>query len=406
MKKKTNFIVFIILSVFFLNLAYISPVEARLSFRKFIRSIRRASHFVVTLPNRSTRWMGPILGPIAADVLTSGISRNARLAKIFSRASKIDRTLTTIEEQKAILKEIKDAYNQQAKDLAAQAIKIRDSRAILLEELKSGNVTYQQYRDHVLDLEEIAQTYESTAEKFDRAAQRMNLATIIKIAGQQAIRQTLRQAENIIIGELNNEIKKIIDPDVIKSLVEKDGSTADSMLDLLISGDLSRILKASDRTKDFDVDELKKRIREQIKQMLEENKQDVRENWKEKIQEVINKSVEEMNKEKESLPTTDQENNEDQNRNQEINDVADLSDCPPGYEFCRTCGVQCRQKNCNDVTHAHWDYEGHCVCGSSGSIEENPKDPNQECSYGPDNKSCPSCVYACVGLKDKCPEKP
>jgi hypothetical protein len=37
---------------------------------------------------------------------------------------------------------------------------------------------------------------------------------------------------------------------------------------------------------------------------------------------------------------------------------------------------------------------------------EDPDDYNKECAYGPDNDSCPGCVYACVKLDEKCPEKP
>ncbi|MFH1587477.1 MAG: hypothetical protein ABID38_06485 [Candidatus Diapherotrites archaeon] len=77
------------------------------------------------------------------------------------------------------------------------------------------------------------------------------------------------------------------------------------------------------------------------------------------------------------------------------------ADCPPGYEFQPNSGVGCVQSNCFSIANAHLSYEGRCVCGSSGSIEENPADPNKEC-YS-QNESCPGCVVACVGLDQSCP---
>ena len=60
--------------------------------------------------------------------------------------------------------------------------------------------------------------------------------------------------------------------------------------------------------------------------------------------------------------------------------------------------------NCNDIPDAHHSYVLDCVCGSSGAMEENPEDPNKECSYPSDYASCPGCVYACVHLDEDCPE--
>ncbi len=78
-------------------------------------------------------------------------------------------------------------------------------------------------------------------------------------------------------------------------------------------------------------------------------------------------------------------------------------DCKPGYEWKPRSGVGCVQKNCNDIKDAHWGYTQNCVCGSSGSIHENPADPNKECYYPSDHKSCPGCVYACVHHDEECP---
>ncbi len=78
------------------------------------------------------------------------------------------------------------------------------------------------------------------------------------------------------------------------------------------------------------------------------------------------------------------------------------TDCPTGYVW-DTNTIKCIQANCDKIADAHWSYVGDCVCGSSGSIYEDPADPNKECAYGPDHTACPRCIYACVGLDQDCP---
>ncbi|MCK4623342.1 MAG: hypothetical protein KAT62_14155 [Desulfuromonadales bacterium] len=86
-----------------------------------------------------------------------------------------------------------------------------------------------------------------------------------------------------------------------------------------------------------------------------------------------------------------------------ISTVAQAVNCPLGYHYDRK-SANCIQSDCFDIPHAHYTPGGQCVCGSSGSMMENPSDPNKECIL-PKNPSCQGCVYACVGLNDLCPHE-
>ena len=79
-------------------------------------------------------------------------------------------------------------------------------------------------------------------------------------------------------------------------------------------------------------------------------------------------------------------------------------ECSPGYEFKPSSGVGCVQIDCNNIADAHYGYVGDCICGSSGSMYENPEDPNKECYRDFDYESCPGCLYACVHFDENCPE--
>ncbi len=82
---------------------------------------------------------------------------------------------------------------------------------------------------------------------------------------------------------------------------------------------------------------------------------------------------------------------------------ASITDCKNGYKFNRNSGVGCQQINCGDIQNAHYSYTGDCICGSAGSINEKPTDPNKSCRYDNSYTSCPGCVYACVHSDEKCP---
>jgi len=80
-----------------------------------------------------------------------------------------------------------------------------------------------------------------------------------------------------------------------------------------------------------------------------------------------------------------------------------FGDCPSGYFFDPRSGIGCKQTYCNDISSAHWSYEGYCVCGSSGSETENPLDPNKECYLPADDPSCPGCLAMCKHFNELCP---
>ena len=79
-------------------------------------------------------------------------------------------------------------------------------------------------------------------------------------------------------------------------------------------------------------------------------------------------------------------------------------ECSPGYEYSRHFAA-CIQSNCTDVPDAKYSYTGACLCGSAGSIHEDPDDPNKACRRDRDYEACPGCTYACVHSSQLCPHE-
>ncbi|MBW6442055.1 hypothetical protein K0B04_04110 [Patescibacteria group bacterium] len=411
--KKTITIIFI-LSVFAGNFIYPTPAYARISFNRFNRNIRkvtrgigRGTKFVVNLPDKATRWMGPTLGPIASTILTRNISNHSRWGEIFRRAQRVSRTVESIEEKDKLLQQMRTAYRDQAGELRNQANDIRNSRTQLQQGLLSGEVTYEDYRNNVLALEEIAQVYETTADKFDSSANNMRIENIAGIISRDMIDQIWVQSRNAVIHETKNEISRFINPDIIKNFITG-GVNFDTFLDGIASHYIDK--HSGDDKSEADMDALRERVRNRIKEILEENKDEFKQNWREKVDEIVKNKVKELEDEKKNLPEveTKDENKEgdagDSDKSGESTTGSSDDRCPSGYEWSIKVG-KCFQSNCypDQIPNAHHSYVLDCVCGSAGSINENPDDPNKACRYAGDYKSCPNCVYACVGIKDECP---
>lgn len=386
----------IFLLIFSINLIVPSAVEARINFKKFFRSVRRGVSFVVSVPDKATRWMGPVIGPLASTLLTQNIYKNPKIGHIFRRAEQIDSTIKNVNEQKKYLENIKKNFNEQAEDLDKQAQTIRQSSDRLKEDLLSGEITFDDYKNHVVSLERIAQSYEGVADKFRQSADRINPSDLSRMLSRNVWRNLLSQIKDGVEFELKNEIDKYIDPNVIKTLVEGGNLSFDDMIRTLIARNV-------DSRGEYSNDELADRVKDRIRMILRENRDALKDNWMAEIDKIIAEEKEKLQKDKESLENVSETPQKDDQKEKDYGGGQD--GCSPGYERCPRCGVDCRQINCNDVPSGHWDYVGRCNCGSAGSINENPDDPNKGCYYPNDYTSCPGCLYACVHTNEECPAK-
>jgi|GEM_PF-1398162 len=395
-------------SEFIENFVLIPEAHARISFKKAFRCLGRACRFIIQLPDRATRWMGPVLGPIASTILTKNLVKHPKFGKIFGKAKRINKILTDIEEQKELVGELKTAYKDQASKLLETAEEVRKSRQELQQDLLKGEVSYDDYKANVVAIDKMIEAFEKGAEKFNREADRVNLESVMKMFGKKLLNKVLGQAREILINELGSEIKKLVDPKVLDFLVAQEKKGFDAVIDLLIAGDLEAVLKNED-PEGFDIDELKARIREEIKRMLKEDKENLQKNWKQMIRNMVEEmkaQIEEEGKEYEAQQKETEQEGGGTICDREAKPTSDK--CPSGYEWDPKSGVGCIQSDCYDeaIKHAHWDFTGRCVCGTSGSMNEKPTDPNKECTLPLNCGPCPGCVYACVTHAQECPPIP
>lgn len=391
-------------------LLYPQKVEARGFFRDLFRVVGRTTKFIVTTPgkiaNTLTRPLGPFLGPIAADVLLANAPN--RILRVIDKASKIQAGVETFEAQQAKLDNARKILRDRAQEVLADLDYLRQTKTQLGQELLSGNINYDEYRDKFISLDQVMSAYEETANRLNRAADNMRAENLLRQIAGDAIRQTVRNLGQVINRRINDEIANLIDPTLIKKFIGDQGLNASNVIDLILTGDLTRLLQQRGyQTSDPDFKNLLEQLKKDIKDELKRNKNYLRENWRD----VLDKKIKEI---------LDKNKVANQNLNQNTNEAGDVSGdlvedvssipkdengCPPGYTWTPQAGINCSQTNCypDQIPNAHYSYEGYCVCGSSGSIAENAADPNKECAYPPNYAKCPGCIYECVKLDEDCP---
>ncbi len=414
---KKLLVIFLAITVIFGSLLLPVTAHAGFSIKKLFHSIGRGIKWTVNLPNKATRFLGPVLGPIAANIITGNLASHHKLGSLFTKLQKADRIVRTMEEQKQALSDVKGLYRDQASAIRKQIDKLKQADQELKTQLVKTDMTFAEYQDKFIAIRNTIESYEGAANKFENAANNLDMDDIVKMAGTNLIKDVLGEIKHAVIFEASQEIEKFLDPALITSLVERGGQGADGLLDILISGDLDR-LRDQGNLDGIDFDALKDKVRNQIKNIIKNNKDELKNNWSSKLDEVINNIVNEIKEEGAGYTAGDETketNNSVQNNNYEetnfytddelVEHVGEIPrdefGCGPGYVWRRMSGVGCVQENCSDAG-GHYSYTQDCICGF---VDSKPGDLTKTCSRPANYVSCASCVYACISPEEKCPDE-
>lgn len=394
------------------------PTEARNLFRQFFRDLRRGTRFIVKLPDRATRWMGPVLGPIASAMITQNIAGHHKFGQLFTKVRRVNNIMEDIEAQKQLTGEVRDLYREQANSIRDHVKKLEAAREELREQLLSRDVKWDDYKTTAIELDNMIKTYSGTADRFENSANNLRTQDIIKMAGNQLLGEVLGEVKNAVINEVSGELESLIHPGILAVLATQQSGGIDSLIDVLVSGDIDDILNGGNYDGKFDVDELKERVRDRIKEILQENKDALKDNMQEKIRDIIQDMIENINEEKsdidsstdEALDSVKNPPQEEEKKNPYNEDelAASLSDvpkdefgCGPGYIWKRMSGVGCVQEDCA-AAGGHYSYTQACICGF---VDSKPGDKTKACMRPANYLACPSCLYACVAPDTDCPER-
>ncbi len=411
---KTSFcknLIFVILMAAVVFISIPQQAQARNLFRQFFHDIKRATHFIVKLPDKATRWMGPVLGPIASGILTQNLAGHHKFGQIFNNARRVNNAINDIEEQKRLTGEVRQMYRDQAGELRNYVTKLEEAREKLRGQLIGRDVNMHDYIQTAIELDKMIATVKQTAVKFDENADKIRTQDIVKLAASNLVDSVIGEIKNAALNELEDEILDVINPDIIKLLIDQDSIGFDTLLEMLLTEQMDEY------DGEFDLDDLKDRVGDRIKEILAENKDGLKGNLKDHIRNILDQIVKDMGSEKEGLTDKGDELAEsaaDQSggkKKSPYNDdelATSLTDipkdkfgCKPGYEWQRMSGVGCVQKDCG-AAGGHYSYTKACICSF---VNPKPGDKTKSCIRPSNYIACPSCVYACVGADSDCPER-
>lgn len=406
-KKHSHKLIVSVLIASMLLIFIPQEAQARNLFRQFFRDLKRGVSFIVKLPDKTTRWMGPVLGPIASAILTQNLAGSSKFGNLFRNAHRVNNAINDIEEQKRLTGEVKQMYRDQATQLRDYVSELQIAQEELKKHLIDRDVSMSDYIKTRNDLSEMIATVNSTADRFESSAERINTGDIIKMATNSLLESLVGDVKNIALGELGDEIASVVNPDVIDILLNNDSRGLDGFLDLLINSNL----EGQDGS--FDVYELRDRIKDKIKEHLQNSKDGLAGNLKDEINAIIagimnetKGTTGEIEKEIENIKNTEKETKKNPYTDDEL--AATLTEipkdefgCRPGYEWQRMSGVGCVQSDCRDVG-AHYSYTKACICGF---VDPKPGDLTKACMRPSNYLACPSCVFTCVASDADCSER-
>ncbi|PLX27900.1 hypothetical protein C0583_01525 [Candidatus Parcubacteria bacterium] len=385
--------------------------QARNLFRQFFHDIRRATTFIVKLPDKATRWMGPVLGPIASGLLTQNLAGHHRFGQLFSNIRRANNVIEDVEEQRRLTGEVRQMYRDQATELRNYVSQLEEARETLRTQLIDRDVNMHDYIQTAIELDRMIETVNQTANRFDTSAENLRTQDIVKIAGQNLLNSVVGEIQNVALGELQEEIFDVINPDIIRILTDQDSRGLDALIEMALANERDNY------DGEFNWDELKDRVRDRIREMLEDNKNNFEGNLRDEIQSILAELANNMNEESGDLGeqvnelsdgVKDNEAEEVKNPYTDDELVTSLSDipvdefgCRPGYEWQRMSGVGCVQSDCRE-TGAHYSYTKACICGL---VDPKPGDKTKSCARPSNYLACPSCVFACVDPDAECPER-
>lgn len=408
--------IILIITIAFGYLMFPAKAEARGFFHDLLRFLRRTANFIIKTPGNIarelTRPLGPFLGPIAAEILLANAPN--RILSVIDKAERVKQGIDTYDAQVKKLENAQKILRDRADEVRQEAEALKQTKTQLEQDLLSQNIKLEDYQNKIVSLNQIVSAYEETAQRLDRAANNLKAENLLGQVAADALHRSVKNIGNVITHRINDEIKGLMGPDIIKKFVGEGGMNVENVIDLILTGDIMRVLESQGhKSTDPDFKNLLDQLKKDIKEQMKNDRKFLQGNWRElldkKIKEILDKNKVNANKAANAnvAANTNTEANANANEEANTNEVAipvDEYGCEPGYIWDRMSGVGCKQTNCYNeaIPNAHWSYEGYCVCGSSGSVNENSKDPNKECTYPADYAKCPGCVYECVHFNEDC----
>lgn len=278
-------------------LLLVTPDVATARTPRWIRRVGHVAGHVVNAPNRvatwSTKWMGPVLGPIASGYLSGRILANGDIAQIVKRAGNVERAANDIK----LLNDSRDRLSQVYRDEAAENRRMADEIDRAIADIKSdpraGDV------DQLMDLRRMQDGYRRLADRLDTRADNVKVKDVLDLLGRSAVRRLGQGAEQVLVNELNREVTKLIDKDILV-ILNGDGLKPSDVIDRIVERDAERALEGTEYEGDKDFAD---RLKDELRAELARNKDFLKQNWRSELDRLIKDVARRMKDDRGQVPT-------------------------------------------------------------------------------------------------------
>lgn len=278
------------------SLAFPSNAHARGFFRGLITGVRNVATFVIQTPAKivkgATRPLGPIIGPIAGEILLAQLPSN--IVRIVDKAQRVRTVAQDIGDQQAKIDAGKKIIRERRQQLAEARDKLYALKSNFSQALLSRGMTFQQYKEKIAELERIKGAMKDVDGKLVAAEKNLRPENLARLLARDALRQLPGKIQGVVFRQVDDEVSKLINPEIIDRLLSKRPLKPGEVIDMVLDGDIKRILRDKSRAGDKAFIE---RVKAGLKEAMKDEGDLLKDDWRERLENKINEIAEQTTRE-------------------------------------------------------------------------------------------------------------
>lgn len=280
--------IFVIIALI-LVCALATPYEAQARgfFREMFKGVRKVTTFIVQTPAKIvkgvTRPLGPVIGPIASEILLAQLPSN--IVRIVDKAGRVQAVANDIKNDQAKIDAGRKIIQQRRQQLSETRVKLDSLKSSFSQGLIAGSMTFQQYKDKVAQLEHIKNAMTEVESKLSQAEKNLRPENLARLLARDALRRLPGQLEGVVFRQIDAEVSKLINPEIIERIINKKPLKPEEIIDLVLDGDIKKFL----RDKSLAGDKVfMERLKKELKDTLKKDADLLKGNWQELLEKKIN----------------------------------------------------------------------------------------------------------------------
>jgi hypothetical protein len=271
--------------VILLCASFASPAEAGpLDFlSRAGRDLGRLAGRILNAPGNvatfATRWMGPVLGPVAADWLAGRFISHRSLAMLMQKSGEIKKLAEDLETIEKNRKNLQQIYTDEAELHRRKAQEIQSRIDAIKNDPRGGDVGL------LMNLRLLQNDHNRMADSLTSRAGNISTDDVIKLVGRNVLGRVVGNVKGVVVHEMGEEILRFTDPSVVQMFLDG-GMDPAAAVDQIVEGNAGRFLRVAGYG-DENLGPLKDRLKDRIKDQLEKDRDFFRRNWRSEMERII-----------------------------------------------------------------------------------------------------------------------